>query len=368
MKSNTLFPSTTNANRDSNKAVSYFEFWPTWIIYTPVALQWLWLAIRYRSMTLPLIANPHLTVSGMVGVAKSELMQQASGECDEVILNWEIHRINSKALESQLEDWLQRLQQQKIDFPFVCKPDIGCRGSGVKLVKDKEQLLTIMAHYPNGSTLMAQKLASWEPEAGIFFVRRPNERYGKIESLTLKYNPSVVGNGVDTLEELVKKDNRASKLISIYKQRHLQNWEAIIPLHQYYSLVFSSSHCRGAIFRDARHLITEALTEKINQIMQGLPEFHYGRLDVKFLDIASLQAGENLEIVEINGASAESIHIWDKDASLISAIKTLLWQYNTLFQIGSINRQRGFKTPAIKTILKLWHKERKLTKHYPSTD
>jgi hypothetical protein len=81
-----------------------------------------------------------------------------------------------------------------------------------------------------------------------------------------------------------------------------------------------------------------------------------------------LQAGKNLEIVEINGASAESIHIWDKDASLRDAIKTLLWQYKTLFQIGSMNRKRGYKPPEIKTILKLWQKERRLTKCYPNTD
>ncbi len=319
-------------------------------------------------MTLPLIANPLITVSGMVGVSKSELMQQANDECDSAILDWSTHKINSNNLPIQLETWLRRIQKMSISFPFVCKPDIGCRGAGVKLVRDKEQLLDIMAHYPQGSTLMAQKLASWEPEVGIFFVRKPNQKFGKIESLTIKHNPRVVGNGVDTLEELVKNDNRASKLLSIYKQRHLQNWETIIPLQQHYSLVFSSSHCRGAIFTDARHLITEKLTLKINKIMQGLPEFYYGRLDVKFSDIASLQAGKNLEIVEINGASAESIHIWDKDASLRDAIKTLLWQYKTLFQIGSMNRKRGYKPPEIKTILKLWQKERRLTKCYPNTD
>src|SRR3546814_9177882 len=40
------------------KTVSFFEFWPSWLVYTPVALQWLGLSLRHRSLTVPLCANP----------------------------------------------------------------------------------------------------------------------------------------------------------------------------------------------------------------------------------------------------------------------------------------------------------------------
>ena len=55
---------------------------------------------------------------------------------------------------------------------------------------------------------------------------------------------------------------------------------------------------------------------------------------------ANDQDDKSLEIIEINGASAESIHIWDKRASFIDAIKTLMWQYTSLFKIGAHQRRR----------------------------
>ncbi len=368
MKSQSISAKNQNSFAESEKTVSFFEFWPTWVMYTPVAIQWLMLAARYGSFTLPFIANPKLTVSGMVGVPKSELMHQAIGECDRTILPWDTHTVTPISNKLQVKQWLDNLVEQNITFPFVCKPDIGCRGSGVKLIQNREQLHKVMAVYPVGSSLMAQTLASWEPEVGIFFVKKPGEEKGEVVSLTLKHNPHVTGDGVSTLGELVQIDNRARLLSAIYKQRHQDNWNTIVEKDENYKLVFSASHCRGAIFTDAREHITPALNTKINEIMQGLPEFYYGRMDVKFSNLEDLKQGKNLQIVEINGASAESIHIWDKNASLPSAIKTLMWQYRTLFQIGAVNRKRGYKTPGLKKVISLWRKERKLVKHYPLTD
>jgi len=356
------------SNKPSEKTVSFFEFWPTWLIYLPVAFQWLFLAIRYRSLTLPFIANPKLTVAGMVGVPKSELMEQARGECDETILDWNVYIVKDLDIAQQTEQWLKILDEQAIVFPFVCKPDIGCRGSGVKLVTNQQQLKDIMQVYPLGAALMAQKLATWEPEVGIFYVKYPGRSEGEVVSMTLKFTPYVIGDGKSTLAQLVEQDPRARQLTAIYKQRHLDDWHKVVADKKSIRLVFSASHCRGAVFKDACEHITPALNERINKIMSGLPEFYYGRLDVKFSNIDELKQGKNLEIVEINGASAESIQIWDKDATLSSAISTLLWQYRTLFAIGSLNRKRGYKTVSLSRILGLWKKEKDLVKHYPLTD
>ena len=37
-----------------------------------LALQWLWLALRYQSLTLPTIANPAITAGGLMGEGKLE--------------------------------------------------------------------------------------------------------------------------------------------------------------------------------------------------------------------------------------------------------------------------------------------------------
>ena len=43
-----------------------WEFWPPIAVYPPVALYYLWLALRYRSLTLPSLANPGIPLGGWI--------------------------------------------------------------------------------------------------------------------------------------------------------------------------------------------------------------------------------------------------------------------------------------------------------------
>ena len=70
------------------RPTSFFEFWPAWAMYFPFALQWLLLPVRYRSLSLPLIANPAIPLSGMVGVAKTEVFDAAGETARQWILPW----------------------------------------------------------------------------------------------------------------------------------------------------------------------------------------------------------------------------------------------------------------------------------------
>ena len=58
------------------------------------------------------------------------------------------------------------------------------------------------------------------------------------------------------------------------------------------------------------------------------------------LDIISIKAGKNFEIVEINGAGSEATHIWDANTKLMEAYRTLFLQWNLLFRIGHEVRKR----------------------------
>src|SRR6266436_1854234 len=52
-----------------------WEFWPAWVFYFPVAVNYLWLTIRYRSFTLPTAANPGIFSGGFVGESKIATLQ-----------------------------------------------------------------------------------------------------------------------------------------------------------------------------------------------------------------------------------------------------------------------------------------------------
>lgn len=351
------------------RSLSFFEFWPAWLMYIPVGLQWLALSLRYRSLTVPFLANPSLTLSGMVGVPKSELMKQAKGVCAQTILPWIVVQVDAKETpRHQALTCISKAEKQGIYLPFVCKPDIGCRGVGVKYVETLEQLAEIITSYPPDAPLLCQKLASWEPEVGIFYVKNPATGESRIVSMASKSLPKVIGDGQRTLKELIANSPRAGRLKHLYYERHKETWDSIPKKDEVVRLVFSASHSKGAIFRDACQAITPALTQAISTIMHDLPDFYYGRLDVKFSDLDSLKQGQNLEIVEINAASSEALHIWDKDARLLEAIQTLLWQYRMLFKIGAYHRHQGKKPPKLRTFIQHWLKERRLSKYYPLTD
>jgi len=352
----------------SGRITSFFEFWPTWLIYMPVGVQWILLSLRYRSLSLPLIANPAVPLSGMVGVAKSSVFDAAGAHARQWILPWCLYEVSYEELQQQSLSAQQVIKKTGLQFPLVGKPNIGCRGAGVKLLANEQELTAYLQQFPPGGCIQFQQLSQWDAEAGVFYVRHPDEASGKITSLTLKYTPYVVGDGSRSLAELVAEDARASQLLHLYKDRHGAHWDRIIPNDEPFRLVFSASHCRGAVFRDAKELIHTDLAQALDKIFEDIPGFYYGRLDVKFQDTENLSRGKNFAIIEINGASSESINIWDRKAGLWMAIRTLLQQYSTLFKLGHANRKRGHKTPGLLALYKAWRYENNLVKHYPDND
>ena len=94
----------------SGRSFSFFEFWPSWLIYLPVVMQSLGQGIFHRSITLPLLANPLLTLGGMVGAPKSELLGQAQGECKAAILDWFIHTLDTRQFDDQITDIKTQLE------------------------------------------------------------------------------------------------------------------------------------------------------------------------------------------------------------------------------------------------------------------
>lgn len=352
----------------SGRATSFFEFWPTWLMYVPVAIEWLLLAVRYRSLSLPLIANPGIPLSGMVGVSKAAVFDIAGDTARQWILPWILFEVDQQDIAQQSQRATAALQEAGLDFPVVAKPNMGCRGVGVRLLDDHAELKEYLQDFPVGGCIQFQKLSEWDAEAGVFYVRDPEKPQGEITSLTLKYMPYVVGDGQSKLGELIAKDPRAGALEHLYRDRHADRWDDVIAEGEPLRLVFAASHSRGAIFRDAAELIDQRLSQSLDRIFADIPGFYYGRLDVKFRNVESLSAGVDFDIIEINGASAESIHIWDRNAGLGTAVRTLLQQYHTLFKLGAISRKRGARPPGLMALYRAWRYENNLVKHYPQND
>ncbi len=352
-------------------ALSFFEFWPMWAFYPPVVLYAAWLMLRFRGMLLPTVANPSFPGGGFYGESKAEILALAVRHVQEWVAPFvAVDRPDAAWVDPavECEAALAALADAGLALPVVAKPDLGCRGAGVKLVRTAEELQAYLQAFPRGATLLLQRLVPFEGEAGIFYCRRPGQRNGRIVSVTLKYFPHVTGDGQRTLRQLILDDPRAGKLSHLYLNRHTAKLDEVPEAGKSIRLAFAGSHSRGAIFRNGTHLVTPDMEATFDAIAKRLPEFHFGRFDVRFESFAEVQQGRAFTIVEINGAGAESTHIWDRQTTLPQAWLALMRQYRWLFEIGHANRARGFRPMTWARFLRDYRREKRLTPLYPSTD
>ena len=338
----------------SQSEYAYFEFWPLWFFYTPVVCYWIYLGFRYRSFSLPMQVNPTIFLGGMIGESKSDILDQFGGDQTPEILTYRVFERSDQPLDQQLAQVVGLASGAGFSMPFVLKPDLGCRGNGVSKIGSDDELIQYLSTLEAGKRYIVQKLARFTAEAGVLYQREPGTQCGRVTSLTLKYRPYVVGDGVSTVLVLLQADPRTRKLLPIYKQTIADDLSRVLGVGEHLPLIFSGSHCRGAIFRNGNAHITPALSRAIDVLMMKQPQFHYGRLDLKFKNLEALMAGEHFDIVEINGVSSEATHIWDARTPLREVFATLFGQYRTLFAYGALIRRHQKPRWRTRTLLRLW--------------
>ncbi len=356
--------------------LSFYEFWPMWAFYPPVALYAAWLMLRHRGVLLPTVANPSFPGGGFVGESKAQILALALRHAPAWVAPFIAldrptlaeQAVAGSTLDGETADALDRLHAAGLALPVVGKPDLGCRGAGVKLLRDEAALRAYLAAFPRGARLLLQRYVPHEGEAGVFYVRRPGEARGRIVSLTLKYFPYVHGDGRRTLRELILADPRAGRVPHLYLGRHAARLDSVPAAGEAIRLAFAGSHSRGAIFRDGTAFVTPAMEARFEAIARSLPEFHFGRFDIRFADFEAVRRGEAFTIVEVNGAGAESTHIWDRRTPLLAAWRDLMRQYRWLFEIGAANRARGFRPLDWRSFWRGWRREKALVGVYPATD
>jgi hypothetical protein len=347
-------------------ALSWFEFWPAWLFYVPV---WLWIAgqmVRHRGIRLPLLANPGFAAGGLVGEEKSALFAKFTGPERRTLPAYTVFDRKGSA-DQQYWDVVNQINVEGLALPLVAKPDIGCRGAGVQPIRTLPELRRYIADFPQGARFLLQTMIDADGEAGVFYVRDPGARKGRIVSLTLKYFPQVIGDDRSSLRELILADPRAGRVPHLYFGRFRDNLDRVLAAGECQRLVFSGSHSKGAIFRNGNAYVTEAMRARFDAIADGIEGFHFGRFDVRFADFAAFQRGEDFAIIEFNGAGAEMTHIWDSRTTLIAAWRDLCDQFALLFRIGAMNRKRGARPDNWATFFRLWRREQSLVKRYPVT-
>ncbi len=326
------------------RIISSFERLPEFLFYTPVVIWCLMLSLKYRSASLPTLANTAFQDGGLLAQPKSEILRKLGTEGRNATAHFTtFYRDKSLDAATNAKNAAAAMAEADVEFPVVAKPDVGRNGVGIEKLDDFAGLEAYIANYPDDTRMMLQSFSPFVGEAGVFFVRYPEEEHGRITSLTLKFFPSVIGDGQSSLRELIQADPRAGRLTHFYFPRFEGRLDEVPAKGKEVSLVFTGNHRRGAIFRDGGIHVTAAMTEKFEEISKEIDGFWFGRFDVRYRDLDAFKRGEDFTIIELNGAGAEAIHIYDADMTLFGAYKALFKQYRTAFEIGAVIRNRGLK-------------------------
>ena len=181
------------------------------MFYLPLIANWLRLGIRYRSLTLPTTANPAIPSGGMWGESKAAYFDDiAPAERDMVAAYVVMARGRDGASAGDdTTSALALMRDAGLEFPVIAKPDIGWHGYGVRRLDDAADLRGYLVRFGAGPKLILQQFVPYDGEAAVLYARLPGERHGRIRSLTYRYYPHVVGDGVSALRDLIRRDPRA---------------------------------------------------------------------------------------------------------------------------------------------------------------
>ncbi len=345
--------------------VGRLERLPKWLNLIPMVAQWLWLSIRYRSATLPSAANPALTSGGMVGEGKLEYFQIMGAHARAMTV--ETAAVTNAGLRSFGAAKIA-MQEAGIDYPIIAKPDIGWCGFGVRLIRDDTALKHYLEVFPRGETIVLQRFVPDEGEAGLFYMRDPDQASGVLVGILLRYFPRVVGDGVYSVGALMARDPRLARLGRDGLSEPCCD-PALVPTSGEIVRISTIGSTRvGGLYRDATPLVTPALSAAIDALARDMTEFHVGRFDVRYESLGALLEGRGFTIIEVNGAGSEAVHAWDPGFSLREAYGIIFRKQNVLFAIAAKMRSRGHKPVTIAELTRLFIKQHRLIRRYPASN
>ncbi|RKS01727.1 D-alanine--D-alanine ligase [Flavobacterium sp. 102] len=310
----------------------HWEYWPFQIVYIPIYFLWAYYALKARTIFFFNTCNPTMRNGGFIMDSKIEIY--------DLIPQQFYPKTDFVKEQLPFEEVENILTNSKIDFPFIAKPDIGLRGSAVKKINSIEDLKSY--HSKANFDYLVQDLILFPNEVGIFYVRYPHEKKGRITGIVAKEFLIVEGDGCSTIEELLKANPRYEFQLKALQKEYGSQLKDILVKGEKRNLVPYGNHARGAKFLDYSHLISPELTKVIDDMCLQIEEFYFGRMDLMYNTWAELEQGKNFSIVELNGAASEPTHIYDPKHSLFFAWKELARHITYMFEISVANHKRGY--------------------------
>jgi membrane protein DedA with SNARE-associated domain/pimeloyl-ACP methyl ester carboxylesterase len=325
-----------------------WEFWPAWAVYPPIGCKILWLGLRHRCPTLFAAVNPGMPCSGLAGESKSAILASF------VDGGGMVARFTVLDPDGEVGPRLARLaifmEREGLEYPVVLKPDVGERGQGVAVVRDRLAAASYLGQARG--RVIAQEYVGGR-EFGLFYVRHPRESRGRLVSVTAKHLLHVRGDGLSTLEELVLADDRAVCMAPFFLEKLASRLGEVPGEGAVVRLGELGTHCRGAVFLDGRDEVwSEVLEERVDALSRSYEGFFFGRYDVRTPSAEALRERGEFKVLELNGVTSEPTHIYDPRYSIVYAWRTLGGLWRTAFEIGAAHRAAGVRVPGLRDIVR----------------
>jgi hypothetical protein len=239
---------------------------------------------------------------------------------------------------------------------------------GVRRIESDAALADYAASVPAGGTFILQRLIESPNEAGLLYVRQPGAPGGNVIAMTFRHTPFVIGDGKRSIALLVAADPRqrahaakyAASLGEVGYQRVPARGESVV-------LTTIASLRIGARYENASARISLALSARIDAIARSMGDFHYGRFDVRFDNLASLLAGD-FSIIEVNGAGSEAIQFWDPALTIGAAFRGVFAKQCQIFALGDAMRRAGHRPAGAVILARAWLRQQSLLRRYPPSN
>lgn len=324
-----------------------WEYWPSWALYTPIVFYGLLQMLRGRALDFA-ASNPSLPLGGMMGDHKYIPLKALEERLPAFVPDATLLDA-AMGVEKSLEMLTLWMQKQGHGYPLVLKPDTGCRGQDVAIIRSEEQAVAYLSSNP--VPLVAQAYVSGV-EFGIFYMNdsRSPDTPGFIYSLAEKTFPHIVGDGVTPLRALLLRDKHARYTAAHLLHLHQDQLDRVLTAGEKFQIVELGTHSKGSIFVDKNHLITPELTAAAHKAAQAIGGYHVGRFDVRAPSVEAFQAGD-FKILEANGVTAEAAHLYSPGTSLSRAWKILLRQWQLAYAIGHENKKQGHAKVTLQEVM-----------------
>jgi hypothetical protein len=311
----------------------HWEYWSFVAVYWWIYPVWILICLRARSFFFFAASNPSIRNGGFIGESKKEIVSiiPPDKHPKTVFFN----------LPVDADTVLSELRRAALQFPLIGKPNIGGRGRGVKTLHNDNEVREYARKAPLDFHI--QEFVPYKEEAGIFYYRYPDQQRGTISGIVRKEFLSVTGDGKSSTRQLLRRDKRAIMYLAGLDRIHGEGLDEVLPAGEKRVVSPYGNHARGSKFLDDSHLADEALTDVIDALCQEIPEFYFGRLDIRYESWEMLKQGKNFSIIEVNGAGSEPTHMYDPKHSLFFAWKEIVRHWIILGRISRMNHRRGHR-------------------------